>query len=209
MKEDVESIYKKAGFSGDLKIGNSPAILVIDFQYGFTDPSISPLAGNFERELKNTRKILNAAREKKIPIYFFVVGYNDDSESGVWGEKVPTLKTLKLGTRLTEIDKTLNPQADEVINIKKFASAFAGTPTASILKEKKIDSLIITGTTTCGCVRATAVDAIQSGFKPFVVEDAVCDRIQQAHDNSIIDMRAKYAEIWSTEDAVNYINNLK
>lgn len=209
LKEEFQNQYKASGFLGNLKKGQRPAIIVVDFQKAFTNSSLSPLGGSYDKELKNTRTLLDVAREKKIPIIFCVIEYATDEETGLWAQKAPSILELKQGTELTEIDETLNHQEGEIIIGKKYASAFAGTSLISLLNAKNIDSLLITGTSTSGCVRATAVDAIQSGFSPFIVKDAVCDRLPEAHDNSLFDLQAKYADLLSTEEAVNYLTSIK
>jgi maleamate amidohydrolase len=208
MDSHTKEIYKNAGFTGGLTLGKSPGILVIDFQMGFTDPSQSPLAGDFGSELERTALILDKAREKDIPIFFSVIGYENEQEAGLWIRKVPSLSHLKIGSPLLEIDPRLSRRPNETVIIKKYASAFAGTHLASLLSANGIDTLLVTGTTTSGCVRGSVVDSIQHGFAPFVIEDAVCDRALGPHESNLLDMKAKYAELISTEQALAYLNHL-
>jgi maleamate amidohydrolase len=102
----------------------------------------------------------------------------------------------------------LNLQTEETVIVKKYASAFAGTSLASLLTEQGVDTLLITGTTTSGCVRASTLDAMQSGFVPYVVEDAVCDRTPETHDSNLKDMKTKYAELITTEQVVSILHGL-
>ncbi|RFU71473.1 isochorismatase family protein [Peribacillus saganii] len=208
MKEEVQAIYEHAGFTGELPIGNKIGILVIDFQLGFTDPNLSPLAGDFSVEIEKTATILTKAREKSVPIFFCTIGYENEKEGGQWIKKAPGLKVLNSNPKLMEIDPRLNRQPNEVVIVKKYASAFAGTPIVSLLTASGIDTLFVTGTTTSGCVRASVVDAIQNGFIPFVIEDAVCDRAIEPHRSNLFDMKAKYAELITTQAAVNYLNQI-
>lgn len=208
MDLETKQKYEDSGFLGKLVMGERPGILVVDFQKGFTKPELSPLASHCPNELQETLRILKKARERNIPIFFCVIGYQNDEESGVWGQKGPSLRSLIEGTELVELDESLEHQKGETIIVKKWASAFVGTPLAAYLTSKSIDTLIITGTTTSGCIRASAVDAISNGFKPVIVKDAVCDRLQEAHENSLKDMEAKYTEIYMTEDVLSYLDTI-
>ncbi len=206
MDKKIQSVYEDSGFLGELSIGENVGVLVVDFQNGFTKPEMSPLAADCPNELKQTAAILTKAREKNIPIFFCVIGYTNDDEAGVWLKKVPSLSVLKIGTTLVEVDERLDYQPNETLIVKKYASAFAGTSLASLLTAKKIDSLFITGTTTSGCIRASVVDAISNGIQPFVVTDAVCDRIKESHDNNLVDMKAKYAELVTTDTVLDFLD---
>jgi maleamate amidohydrolase len=205
-EEDKKNIYDNAGFTGSFEIEGKVGVLVVDFQIGFTDPSQSPLAGDCSMELSRTSYLLEKAREKNIPIFFCAVGYNNENEAGVWMKKVPSLSYLKIGSPLLEIDPILNRKDNETLIIKKYASAFAGTNLSSLLSAVGVNTLFITGTTTSGCIRASVVDALQNGFIPFVIKDAVCDRAKEPHESNLFDMQAKYAELITAEDAVSFLN---
>jgi maleamate amidohydrolase len=208
MTRGVEDIYSDAGFNGSIPIGEKIAVLVVDFQIGFTDPQQSPLAGESTEEVLNTVRILNCAREKNVPIIYTVVGYSSEVEGGLFIHKVPSLKKLKIGTPLTELDPRLERRSDEPIIIKKYPSAFFGTYLSSLLSAQKIDTLFITGTTTSGCIRASVVDAMQYGFAPYVIEDAVSDRASGPHESNLFDMKSKNAELINTSQAIAYLNEL-
>ncbi len=128
----------------------------------------------------------------------------------MWNKKTPSLNQLIIGTETVEIDGRLhyNDQTDLVL-IKKYASAFVGTPLASYLNYWRVDTLIVTGATTSGCVRATINDTVVNGFVPVVVSDAVGDRAQGPHESNLIDMKAKYAEQMTTDEVVSYLNSLE
>jgi maleamate amidohydrolase len=206
MKQELQQIYKDAGFTGMLPIGKKPGILVIDFQIGFTDPSKSPLASDFSSEVVQTARILKKARDKKIPIFFVGVGYNNIREGGIFIRKIPSLQQFMIGSPLVELDPRLERRPDEPFLIKKYASAFAGTSLASLLASEGVDTLFVTGVTTSGCVRASVVDAIQYGFAPFVVSDAVGDRADAPHESNLFDMASKYGEITNTENVLSYLS---
>ncbi|ADU95963.1 isochorismatase family protein [Geobacillus sp. Y412MC52] len=208
MDQELERIYKNAGFTGTLSIGKKVGVLVIDFQIGFTDPSQSPLASDFSSELMKTVHILRKAREKKVPIFFVGVGYRNIREGGVFIKKVPSLQQFMLGSPLVELDPRLERRLEEPFLIKKYASAFAGTSLASLLVSEGIDTLFITGVTTSGCVRASVVDAIQHGFIPFVVSDAVGDRARVPHESNLFDIASKYGEITNTDNVLYYLSKI-
>ena len=165
----------------------------------------------FRYNTRHSFKILSQARDKKIPIYFITIYYDekDLSDAGVWFRKMKGLSTLKRNTDEVKIDSRLERRSDEPIIVKKFASAFFGTDLVTRLISKQIDTIILTGCTTSGCIRATAVDAIQYGFRPIVVEDAVSDRSENAHKQSIFDLQAKYADVIFSDNIIKYISDSK
>lgn len=117
------------------------------------------------------------------------------------------LNTLLAGTEAVEIDSRLDFRKGDSLISKKYASAFFGTDLVSRLNANDIDSVIIVGCTTCGCIRATAVDALQYGYIPIVVEDAVGDRSLASHSQSLFDLRQKYSDVLSTDDIINAISS--
>ncbi|WP_041087946.1 isochorismatase family protein [Jeotgalibacillus soli] len=207
MKEDIIEKYENSGFNGAFEIEGKVGILVVDFQIGFTDPTQSPLAGDFSEELSRTSQLLDKAREKNVPIFFCVVGYGNENEAGIWFKKVPSLSNLKLGSPLLEVDPRLKRQSNETLIVKKYASAFAGTNFASLLIANGISTLFITGITTSGCIRASVVDSVQNGIIPFVIKDAVGDRAKEPHESNLFDMQAKYAELLMCEEAISFLQN--
>ena len=178
--------------------------------HGHTNPSL-PLGSNLDRELVETVRALGAAREAEIPIYFTAVWYEEKDlrDAGLWAKKMAGAMTLRAGTPEVEIDPRLGRRADEAIIVKKYASVFFGTDLVSRLNSQRIDTLILTGCTTSGCVRATAVDAVQNGFRPMVVREAVGDRAKPAHDQSLFDLHAKYADVVSVDETLEYLSRLK
>lgn len=202
-------IYRRAGFTGRVGFGKRPAVCVVDFQLGFTDPSQSPLAGDFSQPIEAARQVLAAARSSGVPVFFTVIGYQKDlRDAGLWVQKVPSLAVLQLGSPLTEVDPRLERRPDEVVIVKKYASAFAGTPLHSLLAAQGVDTLILMGCTTSGCVRASGVDALQFGFRPLVVVDACADRAQGPHEANLFDLGSKYADLISSAEAVEYLRGL-
>jgi nicotinamidase-related amidase len=193
MKDDANV---RSGFNGTLKRGSKPALLIIDFQRGFTETSVSPLASDCSSAITATNEVIDGMRGIG-PIIFTVVGYSPNmADMGCWGQKCGSLSTLVRGTPACELDPRLHyDPATDLILEKTQASAFFGTALAGILASAGCDMLIVAGCTTSGCVRASVVDAMQYGFPPFVVRDCVTDRSIPQHESNLIDMSSKYAEV--------------
>ena len=208
--QEMERFFRERGFGQLIGWGDSPALLVIDFTRAFTDPAL-PLGANLDREVAETFRVLETARQAAIPIYYSSVCYEDKDwrDAGLWAKKVAGVMTLRAGTPEVEIDPRLERRADEAIIVKKYGSCFFGTDLVTRLNTQRVDTLILTGCSTSGCVRATAVDALQHGFRPMVVREAVGDRAQLAHDQSLFDLHAKYADVVSVEETLAYLSRLK
>jgi maleamate amidohydrolase len=168
-----------------------------------------PLGANLDKEIEATRQVLAAARETHTPIYYTACIYDeaDFADAGVWRLKQSGIRSLGAGTPAVELDARLERRADEAIIIKKYASAFFGTDFVSRLNARRVDTLIITGCTTSGCVRASAVDALQLGLRPIVVREAVGDRAEPAHRQSLFDLEQKYADVVGVDETVSYLRS--
>lgn len=204
--------FKDRGFGLKIGFGKRPAVLVIDMIRAFTDytnPEMM-LAANLDKQLDETKRILDVARPKQIPIIFTTVAYDDNAfkDAGIWALKQKGVITLRSGTPQIEVDPVLNFKQGDMLLTKKYASAFFGTDLVSRLASQQIDTLILTGCTTSGCVRASAVDALSYGYRPMVVREAVGDRSQAAHEQSLFDLEAKYADVVGTQDVIDYLNEV-
>jgi nicotinamidase-related amidase len=189
-------------------MGERPAVLVVDFSCGFTDPECA-LGSDLTTEVEATRRLLDTARAKGLPVIFTTIGYEPSlRDGGLWLQKVPSLGELQVGGRWVEIDPRLEPREDETIVLKKGASAFFGTNLVAILVAQGIDSVILCGATTSGCIRATAIDLLQYGFPTLVPRECVGDRAQSPHDANLFDIQAKYADVVSLEDALAYVESV-
>ena len=175
-------------------IGSSPALVVVDMCRGFIDPS-SPLGFECEKVIKANIKLVQKFRAQKLPVIFTTTIYRDISEASVFRSKIPALNILEPESDAVSFIDELAPSLDEMIIEKKFASAFFDTDLAAYLQNLNIDSVIISGVTTSGCVRATALDAMQNNFLTTVAEDCVGDRDQDAHHANLFDLKAKYADV--------------
>jgi len=197
------------GFGGRGGFGRRPALVVIDMTLGFTDPE-SPLACDLEGPISEIQKLLEVAREAEIPIVFTTVAYRESDKltAAAFIDKVPALLILEAGTSWAEIDPRIAPKETEPVLNKLFASGFFGTGLSSLLTGAGVDTLIITGASTSGCVRATAVDALQYGFRPVVPREAVGDRNEQAHEANLYDVDAKYGDVVPVRDALEYLEEI-
>ena len=197
------------GFHGRAGFGRAPALIVVDVNVGFTDPA-SPLVCDLEDVVDAIRRLLDEARRAETSVVYTTVSYSegDKRTAATFIDKVPALLTLAAGSRWVEIDPRIAPRADEPVLNKLFASAFFGTPLASLLASAGCDSLIVTGASTSGCVRATVVDALQHGYRPVVPREAVGDRNPDAHEANLFDIDAKYGDVVSLDDVVAHLEEL-
>jgi len=209
-KQDKHAIYQHAQLGHKLGYGKRPAIVVVDFQIGFTAPERSPLAGNLDAEVAATNKLIVAARKKNVPVIFTVVGYDPhrQDDAGLWPEKAPSLRLLKLGSELVDLDPRLNRASEDLVIVKKYASGFFGTYLASTLTMKAVDTVVVTGCTTSGCVRATVMDALAHGFRPIIPVEAVGDRAQEPHEANLFDIGSKYGDVVPTQEVIDYFDRL-
>ena len=206
--EEARQVYAKARLGESVRLGSRPAVLVVDFSCGFTDPEC-PLGADLTGQVEATKRLLDAARAKGLPVVFTTIGYEPSlKDGGLWLQKVPTLGELQLGGRWVEIDPRLEPREDETVIVKKGASAFFGTNLAAILISQHIDSVVLCGATTSGCIRATAIDLLQYGFPTLVPRECVGDRAQAPHEANLFDIQAKYADVVSLEEALAYVESV-
>jgi maleamate amidohydrolase len=195
-----------AGFGERQGAGRRPALLVIDMSLGFTSPD-SPLVCDLDGVAEAIRDLLEAARAKGLPVVFTTVSYGEGEKAvaKAFIDKVPILLTLAEGSRFTEIDPRIAPRPEEPVLNKLFASAFFGTSLQSLLAAHDCDSVIVTGASTSGCVRATAVDVVQNGYRLMIPREAVGDRNQAAHEQALYDVDAKYGDVVSLDEALAVI----
>jgi maleamate amidohydrolase len=207
MSDETREIYERARLGQSVTLGARPAVLVVDFSRGFTDPE-STMGSELTREVEATNRLLAAAREREIPVIFTTIGFEPNMKDGsLWLEKAPGLGELIIGSKWVEIDPRLERRDEETVILKKGASAFFGTNLPSILVSQGVDTIIMCGATTSGCVRATAVDLLQYGYPTLVPRECVGDRAQAPHEANLVDIQAKYADVVSVEDALAYIES--
>jgi maleamate amidohydrolase len=204
----AREIYARAGLGESVTLGSRPAVLVVDFSCGFTDPGC-PLGSDLGAEVEATKHLLDAARAKGLPIVFTTIGFEPNrKDAGLWMQKAPTLGELQLGGPWVEIDPRLERRDDETVVLKKGASAFFGTNLAAILVTQGVDSVILCGATTSGCIRATAIDLLQHGYPSLVPRECVGDRAKAPHEANLFDIQAKYADVVPLELALEYVESV-
>ena len=195
-----------SAFSGRVGWGATPAVLVIDLVRAYTDP-----AGPFGlpdpgAAVAATRALVDAARAHGHPVVWTVVRYSADlRDGGLFVRKVPALSCFVEGAPGGWGDLTLEPEDGEVVVVKQYASAFFGTSLASTLRAAGVDTVVVAGVSTSGCVRATAMDALNSGFRPQVVRNACADRTPALHENNLADLDAKYADVVDLAEALAHL----
>jgi nicotinamidase-related amidase len=185
------------GFHGrGAGLGERPALVVVDISVGFTNPE-SPLACDLEHVVDAVGLLVAAARRADVPVVYTTVAYDEEGKrrAAAFIEKVPALMTLEAGSRWVEIDPRIAPQPGEPVLRKLHASAFFETELAGLLAAAGCDSVIVAGASTSGCVRATAVDALQHGYRTVVPREAVGDRNADAHEANLYDIDAKYGDV--------------
>jgi maleamate amidohydrolase len=201
--------YAAKGMAARTGIGQSPCVLVIDFQYGMTDPSC-PLGSEHQDEpIKVSQAVLAEARAAGVPVLYTRVAFRPDlSDAGLFVEKVPSLGVLTVGSRWVEIDERVAPVGDEYVLTKRHSSAFIGTELQQVLSYRGIDTVIHVGCSTSGCVRQTAVDANAYGFRSLVVRDAVGDRSWEQHEANLVDMDGKYADVVTSTEVIDHFRSI-
>ncbi len=202
---DLDADYAAAGFGGSLPFGQHPALLMVDVCNAYLDPA-SPLYAGVEAALASNIRLLAAARRAGVPAVFTRVLYGAGGvDGGLFYRKVPALQAYLPGNPLGDFPEGYGPLPGEVVVTKQYASAFFGTSLAATLNAMRVDCLLITGFSTSGCVRATALDALQHGFAPFVVRDACGDRAPGPHEANLFDIQAKYGEVIAEARALELI----
>ena len=193
-------------FDGRLGFGKKAAVLVIDFIRAYTTPGEPLYAPAVVTAVNETVDLLALARSKEVPVIYTQVLYNRHGlDGGIFVQKVPILRTLVPGEPLAEIVPQLTPTDSDIIIVKQYASGFFGTPLAASLTSMGVDTLILTGCSTSGCVRATAVDGMQYGFRVIVPRECVGDRHQAPHEANLFDIDSKYGDVVTKAEVMAYL----
>lgn len=185
-------------------LGSKPGLIVVDMSNGFTNTDC-PLACDCADVIAANKRLLDAFREAGLPVFFTTVVYHDQAQASVFRQRVPALNVLTPGSEWVAIHQDLAPQTNEVLIEKQGASAFYGTELADLLVRNAVDSLVVTGLTTSGCVRATVVDGLQNNYPVLVPPEAVGDRNSDAHHANLHDMHAKYADVLGLDEVLTLI----
>lgn len=211
MAEATAAKNYKGVWDNRLGFGRKSALLVIDLLQGYTLKGAPLFAPGVVKAVGEMPALLKAARAKKMPVIHTRVFYNpaDYSDGGIWIKKAPVLKSLVPGNKYAEFCKGVEPKKNELVIVKNYASCFFGTSLAATLTAMGVDTVLITGCTTSGCIRASAVDAVQNGFRPIVIRECVGDRHDGPHEANLFDINAKYGDVISKAEALKYIKGLK
>ncbi|OZG26950.1 isochorismatase [Williamsia sp. 1138] len=202
---DTLASYHESGFAGELGPGRRPAVLAIDLAMAYLDDS-SPLRAPVDDAVAASAALVGAARAAGLPVIFTRVSYQPGGlDGGLFVRKIPALKVFEEGSPLAEFVPDPRPEPGETVITKQYASAFFGTSLAATLTAAGIDTLYICGLSTSGCIRASATDALQHGFRPLVVSDACGDREPQLHDANLLDLQAKYADVLTLAEALTQL----
>ena len=207
-RSDLEDDYEGV-FDGKTGFGRRPAVLVVDFINAHTTKGSALFAPGVVDAVKETVELLEAARRGGVPIIYTRVVYQAGGfDGGVFVEKVPVLRTMVEGEPLADIVPELPPTRDDVIINKQYASAFFGTSLAAMLTSHGIDTVIVTGCSTSGCIRATAVDGMQHGFRVVVPRECVGDRRPEPHEANLFDIDSKYGDVVGKRQVLDYLAGL-
>ena len=227
LTERDKQVFEKSGFGAEAGFGEKPALLVIDVSYNFCGDKREPILEsikNFHNScgedawdaLPHIRKLIDKCHEKGIPVIYTTGTVREDGwDAGGWAwknnrtdEDVTAPKTTGFNRDGNEIMDDIAPSAQDIVIYKHKPSAFSGTPLSGFLNDLGADSLLVTGTTTSGCVRASVIDAFSNNYRVAVVEEGCFDRSQASHAINLCDMHAKYADVVTTEDALSYVDGL-
>jgi maleamate amidohydrolase len=201
-------VYAKQGFGNRSGFGRAPALVVVDFVNGFNDPDAFG-GGNIGAAIERTADLLDACRRHARPVAFTRVVYAEDgSDESVFCLKAPGLLKLTEASPLSQIVPELAPRTGEYIVRKTQPSAFFGTNLAAWLNRHHVDTVLVTGCTTSGCVRATVIDAMSWNFRTIVVTDCVGDRAMGPHEANLFDMGQKYADLLDARAVIAHLDAL-
>lgn len=202
------AVFAHQGFGQRMGLGRSPGLLIVDFTIGFRDPNAFG-GGNIPQAIMGTVPVLSWARDLGIPVAHTRIVYADDgSDAGVHCLKVPRLKRLTEHSELSQFVPELTPRKGEIVIRKRLPSAFFGTDLAGMLVARGVDTLLVAGCTTSGCVRASTLDAMCHGFRPIVLADCVGDRASEPHNASLFDLGQKYADVMTSNEAFGELRQL-
>ena len=205
--EAEAAVYQQQGFGASLQALPPFALLVVDFVNGFADPAQFG-GGNIGAAIQATVPVLAYARRQGWPVAFTrIVFAEDDADANVFTMKVPSLLGLKEHSPSSQVVPELAPRQGELVLNKTVPSAFCGTALAAWLSQRGVRTVLVTGSTTSGCVRASVVDAMSLGFRPLVLSDCVGDRAIGPHDANLFDMQQKYATVVPWPEAVRLIES--
>jgi maleamate amidohydrolase len=204
----AQDVYERSGIGTRVGFGSAPALVIVDFQNGFTDPA-SPVGGDVSDAVLATAELLTAARRASLPIAYTAVGFDASLRDGAtWLRKMPGLGELVEGTHWCEIDERVAPLAGEPVWVKRASSAFFGTPIIPFLTAARVDTLMVCGCVTSGCVRATTIDSVSWGYRTIVPLECVADRASGPHEWNLFDIDSKYADVMALSEVLGHVDDV-
>lgn len=209
MNQEQSADANYAGVWGQrIGFGNKPALLMIDFMKGYTQEGAPLFAPGVVSAVAQSVELLACARQANILVVHTNIRYHPGhfADGGIWIKKAPVMRDMVEGNPLADFCEPLLPNADEVVISKQYASSFFGTSLASLLRAQGIDTVVLAGCSTSGCIRATAVDAVQHGFRTIVVRECVGDRHSAPHEANLFDIDSKYGDVVSKQEAMNHFS---
>lgn len=208
--QSIDEYYKQRGiFQEGFGFGAKPAVVVVDFAFGWTDDAYAGGSSRLDGPVENTRKLLDAARPRKIPIIYTTSPYRPGCGDQPFKSAADfSPKFREWDARACQIDERVVPQPEDLVIEKDNASAFFGTHLASYLIEHAVDTVLITGCSTSACIRSTATDAKSYRFRPVIVRECVGDRAAAAHLFTLFDIQARFADVKSLDETVRYVEGL-
>ena len=194
-------------FDNRIGFGTRPALLCIDFVRAYTTEGSPLYAPDVIEAVRQSVEVLSAARRAGIPVIHTNVCYTPGAflDGGIWLKKVPALKMMVPGNPLAETCAEVLPGSGEPMITKQYASAFFGTSLAATLTAAQVDTVILVGCSTSGCIRASAVDAIQHGFRPIVIRECVADRHPEPHAANLFDIDSKYGDVMEKAEVLDWL----
>lgn len=206
--KQAREFYKSKDIGRKVGFGEKAAIVVVDFQKGFTDTEC-PLGYDYTSQVTKTRELLDLGRTKGVPVFFTGSSYHPTLiDAGMWYKKMNVQQHMIEGTKWTELDDRLGRQDDEKYILKNYASAFFSTSLNSMLVANHIDTIIVTGCVTSGCIRATVVDAVSYGYRVIVPRQCVGDRHPIPHEANLFDIDSKYGDVVDVQEVIQYLKSL-
>ncbi|MBL7248878.1 N-carbamoylsarcosine amidohydrolase [Alloalcanivorax sp. C16-2] len=208
-QDDLASNYQGV-WGTRVGFGRRPALVAVDFLQAYTRPGAPLYAPGVVEAMDHAPRLLEAARQSGIPVIHTNIRYRGEGQmdGGVWVKKAPVMRAMVDGNPDAEFCQPVNPAADELVITKQYASAFFGTSLASTLTSLGVDTVILMGCSTSGCIRATAVDGLQYGFRMIVVREAVGDRHPAPHEANLFDIDSKYGDVIGMDEAIAHLNQL-
>jgi maleamate amidohydrolase len=209
--KSISEYYEQRGiFQDRFGFGKKPAVVVVDFAFGWTDAAYAGGSKRLDAPVENTQRLLTAARQSGIPIIYTTTPHRPTSGDQPFKSAADLSSEYRSwDERASQIDDRVVPESEDLLLEKENASAFFGTHLASYLIHHAVDTLLITGCSTSACIRATATDAKSYRFRPVIVEDCVGDRSAVCHTFTLFDIQARFADVVSLEETVEYVRGLK